>query len=94
MAVKPDTKRKLVTALLIGPAGLWLFLFLVLPFIAILVFSVGERGPAGGYQPAFTLSSLQISVREPPLLSTRWYWRPSALSPVCWSLILSPISLP
>lgn len=55
MAVKPDTKRKLVTALLIGPAGLWLFLFLVLPFIAILVFSVGERGPAGGYQPAFTL---------------------------------------
>ena len=48
--------KKLVTALLLAPAGAWLVVFLVLPFIAILVFSVGERGPAGGYQPAFTLA--------------------------------------
>jgi spermidine/putrescine transport system permease protein len=54
MALAAATKRKMVTAALIGPAALWLFVFLVLPFIAILVFSVGERAPAGGYQPAFT----------------------------------------
>ncbi|AYD00620.1 ABC transporter permease [Neorhizobium sp. NCHU2750] len=49
-------KRRLVTAVLVGPAGLWLFLFLVLPFIAILVFAFGERAPEGGYQPGFTLA--------------------------------------
>jgi spermidine/putrescine transport system permease protein len=71
MAVKPDTKRKLVTALLIGPAGLWLFLFLVLPFIAILVFSVGERGPAGGYQPAFTLEQFaNLGARSAAFVNT------------------------
>ncbi len=48
--------KKLVTALLLAPAGAWLVVFLVLPFIAILVFSVGERGPAGGYQAGFTLA--------------------------------------
>jgi spermidine/putrescine transport system permease protein len=71
MAVKPDTKRKLVTALLIGPAGLWLFLFLVLPFVAILVFSVGERGPAGGYQPAFTLEQFaNLGARSAAFVNT------------------------
>ena len=46
------TKRRLVTAALLVPASAWLFVFLVLPFIAMMVFSVGERGPAGGYQAA------------------------------------------
>lgn len=50
-----DTRKKLVTAALIAPAALWLFFFLVLPFIAMVVFSFGERGAAGGYQPGFTL---------------------------------------
>ena len=48
MPLTMTTKRKLVTAALLAPASLWLFVFLVLPFIAMLVFSVGERGPAGG----------------------------------------------
>jgi spermidine/putrescine transport system permease protein len=46
----------MVTAALLGPAAAWLFIFLVLPFIAIIVFSFGERAPEGGYQPAFTLA--------------------------------------
>lgn len=54
MPLKPATKRHLVTAVLVGPASLWLFFFLVLPFIAIIVFSVGKRAPEGGYQAAFT----------------------------------------
>jgi spermidine/putrescine transport system permease protein len=46
--------RGLVTWLLLAPALAWLVLFLVLPFIAIIVFSVGERAPEGGYQAALT----------------------------------------
>ena len=57
MALARETKRKLVTAALLGPSSAWLFFFLIFPFIAIIVFSVGERGPAGGYQPAFTLAN-------------------------------------
>jgi spermidine/putrescine transport system permease protein len=46
--------RGLVTSLLLAPALAWLVLFLVLPFLAIIVFSLGERAPEGGYQAAFT----------------------------------------
>jgi spermidine/putrescine transport system permease protein len=45
-----------VTWGLMAPAALWLLFFLVLPFIAILVFSFGERAPEGGYQAAFSLA--------------------------------------
>ena len=54
MALQQETRKKLVTLALVGPAGLWLFLFLVLPFIAIVVFAFGRRAPEGGYQAAFT----------------------------------------
>ncbi|PWV99919.1 ABC-type spermidine/putrescine transport system permease subunit I [Hoeflea marina] len=41
--------------LLLAPAGAWFLFMLVLPLVVVLVFSFGERGPAGGYVPAFTL---------------------------------------
>ncbi|HEV7255226.1 MAG TPA: ABC transporter permease [Mesorhizobium sp.] len=50
-----ERRRSLVTALLAGPAALWLFFFLVLPFFVMLIFAFGQRAPAGGYQAAFTL---------------------------------------
>jgi spermidine/putrescine transport system permease protein len=56
MPLAPKTKRTLVTTALLAPSGLWLFVFLVLPFAAMVIFSFGERAPAGGYQPAFTLA--------------------------------------
>ncbi|MGG6895476.1 MULTISPECIES: ABC transporter permease [Rhizobium] len=56
MPLNPATKRHLVTAALVGPASIWLFVFLVLPFIAIIVFAFGERAPEGGYQAAFTFA--------------------------------------
>ena len=56
MPLNPATKRRLVTAALVGPASIWLFVFLVLPFIAIIVFAFGERAPEGGYQAAFTFA--------------------------------------
>lgn len=49
-------RRNAVTFFLLAPAAAWLIVFLVLPFVAIVVFSVGERGPAGGWAPAFTLA--------------------------------------
>lgn len=54
MPLSTKARKRLVTTALIAPASAWLFVFLVLPFIAIIVFSFGERAPEGGYQPAFT----------------------------------------
>ncbi|MEM9765374.1 MAG: ABC transporter permease, partial [Pseudomonadota bacterium] len=41
--------------MMIAPAGGLLMVMLVLPLSFVFVFSFGERGPAGGYVPAFTL---------------------------------------
>lgn len=41
--------------LLIAPSAAWFAVMLVLPLSVVFVFSFGERGPAGGYVPAFTL---------------------------------------
>jgi len=50
-------RQRLTTALLLAPASLWFLALLVLPLIVVLVFSVGERAPAGGYAPGFTLDN-------------------------------------
>ena len=77
MSLTMTTKRRLVTAALLAPASLWLFVFLVLPFIAMVVFSVGERGPAGGYQAAFTFAQYA----NLPARSAA-YWNTLLLAPV------------
>ncbi|WP_027134824.1 ABC transporter permease [Geminicoccus roseus] len=41
--------------LLVTPAAAWLLFLLVLPLAVMLVFSLGERGAAGGYAPALSL---------------------------------------
>jgi hypothetical protein len=46
----------MVTAMLLLPTTLWFLLLLLMPLVVILVFSFGERAPAGGYQPAFTFA--------------------------------------
>ncbi len=40
--------------LLVAPAGAWLLVMLVLPLSVVVIFSFGERAPAGGWVPAFT----------------------------------------
>lgn len=40
--------------LLVAPAAAWFLVMLVLPLSVVFIFSFGERGPAGGYVPAFT----------------------------------------
>jgi spermidine/putrescine transport system permease protein len=49
-------RRSMVTAMLLLPTTLWFLLLLLMPLVVILVFSFGERAPAGGYQPAFTFA--------------------------------------
>jgi len=47
-------QAKWINRLLLMPATVWLLVMLVLPLIFVIVFSFGERAPAGGYIPAFT----------------------------------------
>ena len=42
-------------ALLLGPGGLWLLAFFLLPILILLVYSVMPRGAYGGVEPGFTL---------------------------------------
>ncbi len=44
------------TRLLLAPCAGWFLLMLVLPLCVVFVFSFGERGAAGGYEPALTLA--------------------------------------
>jgi len=47
---------KWINRLLLMPATAWFLVMLVLPLVFVAIFSFGERGPAGGYVPAFTLA--------------------------------------
>ena len=40
MPLAPERKRQLTTAALVAPAGIWLFVFLVLPFMAMVVIAM------------------------------------------------------
>jgi len=70
-------RHNFLTALLLAPATAWLVVFLVLPFIAIAIFSVGERAPEGGYQAAFTLAQYA----NLPARATA-FWNTMVLAPV------------
>ena len=77
MAQSMTSRKNWVTAALMAPAAAWLFVFLVLPFVAILVFAFGERAPAGGYQAGFTLAQFA----NLPSRSTA-FWNTMLLAPV------------
>ena len=60
-----------MTALLVAPAGVFFFFLLILPLIVVLVYSFGERAPAGGYSPAFTFDNyLNLPARGKAFLNT------------------------
>ena len=48
-------KSSLAHRLLLLPATLWLLVMLVLPLLVVVIFSFGDRGPAGGYVAGFSL---------------------------------------
>jgi len=57
MAATSSPRPHLVTAALLAPAGVLFVFMLLAPLLVILVFSFGERAPAGGYQAGFTLEN-------------------------------------
>lgn len=68
---KVERKRKLTTAMLLLPATAWYVVLLIMPLVFIIVFSFGERGPAGGYVPAFTLDNyLNLPTRSKAFFNT------------------------
>ena len=65
------SRSHLATAALVGPAAVFLTLLLVAPLAVVLVYSFGERAPAGGYQAGFTLANyLNLPARGAAFLNT------------------------
>ncbi|CAN5364198.1 ABC transporter permease [soil metagenome] len=50
-------RSRLTTALLVAPAGFLFVFLLLLPLAVMVIYSFGERAPAGGYAPAFSLEN-------------------------------------
>ena len=48
----------LTTALLVAPAAFFFFFLLVLPLLVVVIYSFGERAPAGGYAPGLHVRQL------------------------------------
>ena len=68
---KAKRRRKFTTAMLLAPATLWYAVLLLLPLVTIVIFSFGERGPAGGYIPAFTFDNyLNLPTRSKAFFNT------------------------
>jgi spermidine/putrescine transport system permease protein len=64
-------RSRAVTALLVAPAAVFFVFLLLVPLMVVLVFSFGERAPAGGYQPAFTFDNyLNLAARGKAFLNT------------------------
>jgi len=70
-AAAPRAKRRGVAALLVLPTALWYVGFLIAPLVVLVVMSVGERSPNGGYVPALTLTQYaNLTTRITPLTNT------------------------
>jgi spermidine/putrescine transport system permease protein len=89
---EPNTRvrRRGVAALLVVPAAAWYVAFLVLPLVVLVVMSVGERSPNGGYLPALTLEQYaNLTTRITPLTNTLGL---AALNTVVCLLVAFPVA--
>jgi len=85
-----DRPRRRVAALLALPTALWYVGFLIAPLIVLVVMSVGERSPNGGYTPALTLDQYaNLSTRVTPLTNTLVL---AALNTVICLLVAFPVA--
>jgi spermidine/putrescine transport system permease protein len=50
-------RQRVVTALLLAPSTFWFVCLLLMPLAVVLIFSLGERAPAGGYQAGFSFAN-------------------------------------
>ena len=55
---------RLLTLVLLLPAGLWYVILLVLPLAIVAVFSFGVRAKNGGYEPAFVLDNYLRAIEK------------------------------
>jgi spermidine/putrescine transport system permease protein len=66
-----DRRHPAVTALLLAPAAAFFFFLLILPLAVVIIYSFGERAPAGGYAPAFTFANyLHLPARGKAFFNT------------------------
>jgi spermidine/putrescine transport system permease protein len=64
---------RLLTTLLLLPAGLWYVLLLILPLVIVVIFSFGTRAKNGGYAPAFVLDNYARALSKPePFIDSLW----------------------
>jgi len=55
----------LLTGLLMLPASFWYLALLVLPLLIVFVYSFGERGALGGFEPRFNLDNYRVVFDRP-----------------------------
>jgi spermidine/putrescine transport system permease protein len=66
-----SSRSRFVTAALVAPAAVFFALLLILPLVVVLIYSFGERAPAGGYAPGFTLTNYEnLPARGTAFLNT------------------------
>ncbi|HET9534253.1 MAG TPA: ABC transporter permease [Mesorhizobium sp.] len=69
--VAGERRSRWLTAALVGPAAVFFTLLLILPLFVVIIYSFGERAPAGGYQPAFTFANyLNLPARGKAFFNT------------------------
>ena len=84
------TARRGPAVLLALPTALWYLLFLIAPLVVLVVMSVGERSPNGGYAPAFTLTQYAaLPSRFTPLVNTLGL---AALNTAICALVAFPVA--
>ena len=66
-----DRRHPAIIALLLAPAATFFVFLLVLPLAVVIIYSFGERAPAGGYAPAFTFANyLNLPARGKAFFNT------------------------
>jgi spermidine/putrescine transport system permease protein len=66
-------RSRLLTTVLLAPAGLWYLFLLILPLAIVVIFSFGTRAKNGGYAPAFVLDNYARALSKPgPFLDSLW----------------------
>ena len=72
MAMTAERKQALTTAGLMAPAALWMLVFLVLPFIAIIVFAVAAAEVAVGLALVISVYRRRNTVIADELDMLKW----------------------
>jgi spermidine/putrescine transport system permease protein len=84
------TARRGPAVLLALPTALWYLLFLIAPLVVLVVMSLGERSPNGGYEPAVTFAQYAaLPTRVTPLVNTLGL---AALNTVICALVAFPVA--